>query len=103
MKQESEADALLHELDTLQVCQIVSIEQHLADRRSDQPDERFQEHRLAAAAFADNGERLSAWNADINVAQHLLLSETHVQLTHVEGRRIVRVGTVSRHRARAGG
>ena len=38
----------------------------------DQPDHRLEQHGLAAAAFADDGQRLSARNRQVDVAQHRL-------------------------------
>ena len=95
LKQKAEPDPLLHQLACLAGShRLLAVENHFAARRMDQTDERFQQHRLAAAAFADDRQRLSARHAEVDVAQHVLSAECHVEMPDVEQRRIVQVRTV---------
>jgi hypothetical protein len=82
----------------LQVGEILAVEDDLAAGRMDEVDQRFEQHRFAAAALADDRQRLPAGHAQIDVAQHRLLAERDVEVTHIEQRRIVQVGTVGRRR-----
>src|SRR5437868_8478440 len=84
LKQKAEANPLLNELGSLKITKVSSVEDDFAARGANQVDERLQEHGLAAAAFANDRQRLSAGHAQVDVAQHLLLAERDVQMTHVE-------------------
>ena len=49
-------------------------------RRRDEADDRLEQHGLAAAALADDGQRLPARDAEVDVAQHLLPPEADVEV-----------------------
>ena len=55
------------------------VEMDLAPRRPDQADDGFEKHRFTAAAFSDDGDRLAAGDRQVDVLQHWLLSEPHVE------------------------
>ena len=52
----------------------------------DQADDRFQEHRFATTAFADQRQRLAARHVEIDPAQYPLPPELHVQIVNLHER-----------------
>ena len=58
----------------------------MAARRVQQADDRLQQHGLAAAAFADDRQRLAARHRQVDVAQHLLPAERDVQVVQLDER-----------------
>ena len=55
--------------------QVAAVEVDRAAGGPQQPDDRLQQHGLAAAALADDGQRLAARNRQADVAQHALPAE----------------------------
>ena len=54
-------------------------------------NDRLEQHRFAAAALADNRQRLAARNRERNIAQHLLSAEADAQLVQLDQRRRARL------------
>ena len=79
LEEEAEADALVGELPLVQFGQVPPLEEDLAAAGPQQADDRLQQHRLAAAALADDRQGLAAGDAQIDVAQHRLLREIDAQ------------------------
>ena len=75
LEQETEAGPLPRQFPLAQLGQIVAIKMHLAAGRVQEPDDRLQQHSLAAAALADHGQRLALRDGEVDVAEHALPAE----------------------------
>ena len=93
LEEEAEADPLPGQLLLAQFGEVPAVEMDRAAAGTQQPDDRLQQHRLAAPALADHGQGLAAGNRQADAAQHVLPAELHAHLLQLD-QRTMRIGDV---------
>src|SRR5262249_54126650 len=86
-KHEAKSGPLAGQLGVARARQVSAVKQHLSARRRYQPDDGLQQHRLAAAAFADDGQGLAARDREVDAAEHALAAEHDVDAAQLHDRR----------------
>ena len=77
LEQEPEPEPHLHQLLAVELGDVAAVELDAALGRVQQADDQLEHHRLAAAALADDADRLAAADRQVDVAQDRLVAEAH--------------------------
>ena len=93
LEEEPEANPLARQLFLAEHGEVLAVEKHLAVAGPQQADHRLQQHRLAATALADHGQRLTPGNRQTDVAQHVLLPKMDLDPLEAD-ERLIRAGDV---------
>ena len=86
LKHEAESQSLVRQLPVVQAGQVLVVEMHGAVGWLHQANHGLEQDGLAAAALADDGQRLAAGNLPADPAQHRLPPERDVQVVGLNQR-----------------
>jgi hypothetical protein len=90
LEDEAETSSRHCQLVGIQLAQVSTVERNGSASRSNQADDRLEQHGLSAAALSDDGKRLTSGHLQVDMAQHPLLPEMDLKVAQADqGLRIV--------------